>query len=104
MPPTGNGVGSDRATSEVSRPERLRRNGHDAPLQSHRRSAFTAPSGCITVRRRGRDLIGQPLLNKGTAFTDEERSALGLRGLLPAQVSTIDQQVELELEHVRRAP
>jgi malic enzyme len=54
------------------------------------------------VRERGRALIGQPLLNKGTAFTAEERDELGLRGLLPARVTTIDEQVALELEHVRR--
>ncbi len=51
---------------------------------------------------RGRDLVGQSLLNKGAAFTDQERDALGLRGLLPARVMTIEEQVELELEHVRR--
>ncbi len=64
--------------------------------------ALEAPRHRITVRRRGRDLIGQPLLNKGTAFNDDERDALGLRGLLPARVSTIEEQVALELEHVRR--
>jgi malate dehydrogenase (oxaloacetate-decarboxylating) len=57
-----------------------------------------------TIRRRGRDLIDDPLLNKGTAFTHAERDAFGLNGLLPAKVDTIDEQVTLELEHVRRKP
>jgi malic enzyme len=54
------------------------------------------------VADRGRALVGQALLNKGTAFTADERDALGLRGLLPARVNTIGEQVALELEHVRR--
>jgi malic enzyme len=61
-----------------------------------------SPRAGSVVRQRGRDLIGQPLLNKDTAFDDAERDALGLRGLLPARVNTIDEQVKLELEHVRR--
>jgi malic enzyme len=61
-----------------------------------------APRGSLTVRHRGPELIGQPRFNKGTAFTDEERDALSLRGLLPARVTTIEEQVALELEHVRR--
>jgi malate dehydrogenase (oxaloacetate-decarboxylating) len=51
---------------------------------------------------RGHDLISQPLLNKGTAFSEDERAAFGLRGLLPARVATINEQVALELEHIRR--
>jgi malic enzyme len=56
----------------------------------------------FVVRHRGHDLIGQPLLNKGAAFTSAERDTFGLNGLLPASVATIDEQVALELEHVRR--
>ena len=38
-------------------------------------------------------LLRDPLLNKGTAFTEAERDALGLRGLLPAHVLSMDEQV-----------
>lgn len=51
---------------------------------------------------RGADLLEHPVLNKDTAFTDEERDALGLRGLLPPGVMTIEEQVDLEMEHLRR--
>ena len=52
--------------------------------------------------KRGVDLLHDPLLNKGTAFTEKERDALGLRGLLPARASTQDQQVIRVLENIRR--
>jgi malate dehydrogenase (oxaloacetate-decarboxylating) len=46
-------------------------------------------------RRRlsGLELLHRPELNKGTAFTLEERTAFGLHGLLPPQVETLDEQV-----------
>jgi malic enzyme len=65
-------------------------------------AVMKAKNGQRLVADRGRALIGQALLNKGTAFTASERDALGLRGLLPARVNTIAEQVALELEHVRR--
>jgi len=52
----------------------------------------------------GFDLLRDPALNKGTAFTDEEREALGLRGLLPPRVHTIDEQVERVLWNLRKKP
>ncbi len=52
----------------------------------------------------GLDLIQDPALNKGTAFTEEERRVLGLTGLLPAHVSTIEEQASRIMEnfHNRR--
>ena len=45
-----------------------------------------------------------PTRNKGTAFSEAERDALGLRGLLPPRVCTLDQQTLRVLENLRRKP
>jgi malic enzyme len=55
----------------------------------------------IETRKRGVWLLNNPSTNKGLAYTKEERRQLGLNGLLPDQVLEIEQQVELELEHIR---
>jgi len=51
---------------------------------------------------RGARLLHDPVLNKGTAFTEEERDALGLRGLLPPHVDSQDLQVLRVMENLRR--
>jgi malate dehydrogenase (oxaloacetate-decarboxylating)(NADP+) len=51
---------------------------------------------------RGSALLRDPTLNKGTAFSEQERDTLGLRGLLPPHVATQDEQVARVLENFRR--
>lgn len=50
------------------------------------------------------DLLSHPQTNKGTAFTQEERAELGLEGLLPAAVDTLDNQVNRVLGHLQAKP
>ncbi len=49
-------------------------------------------------------LLRDPALNKGTAFSEEEREALGLVGLLPPRVHSIDEQVQRVLWNLKRKP
>lgn len=60
------------------------------------------PSGSLQIPFRGAELLERPLLNKDTGFDDAERDVFGLRGLLPPRTSAIEEQVSLELEHIRR--
>ncbi len=50
-------------------------------------------SRSIAVTSRGFELLNNPELNKGTAFTADERRALSIEGLLPAAIETIDEQL-----------
>ena len=49
----------------------------------------------------GIDCLRDPLDNRGTAFTEAQRERLGLKGLLPPRVETIDEQAERVLENLR---
>ena len=60
--------------------------------------------GRIATCLRGQDVLHRPLLNKGTAFTPEERTALGLTGLLPPAVKTLEQQAARAYGQFREQP
>ena len=49
----------------------------------------------------GHDVLTNPLVNKGTAFTEWERDLLGIRGLLPPRVFTLEEQLQRTLHSVR---
>ncbi len=72
------------------------------------KSRFSADREKILTRMlgfpTGASLLRNPVCNKDAAFTEEERAALGLRGLLPARVQTMDEQVMRTLENLRRKP
>ncbi len=53
---------------------------------------------------KGVALLRDPTLNKGMAFTEDERDALGIRGLLPAHVLSQEEQVARVLENFRQKP
>lgn len=48
----------------------------------------------ITIKKQGQRLLRDPLLNKSTAFTEAERQAFNLHGLLPANIETITEQLK----------
>jgi malate dehydrogenase (oxaloacetate-decarboxylating) len=50
--------------------------------------------GVVRTRLSGFDLLNNPRLNKGTAFSEDERDLFALHGLLPPHVGTIEQQIE----------
>ena len=66
--------------------------------------AQAQPSSQPSDSPRGMALLRDPLLNKGTAFTEAERDALGLRGLLPAHVLSMDEQVARFMTNLRGLP
>src|SRR6187455_1278104 len=56
----------------------------------------------LAVMLSGQRLLDDPLLNKSSAFPEAERRELGLLGLLPLHISTIDEQLTRVYENYRR--
>jgi malate dehydrogenase (oxaloacetate-decarboxylating)(NADP+) len=80
------------------------RGAHDEENEMTDPFAGRAPAGAPAWLPRGVALLREPTLNKGTAFTDAERDALGLRGLLPPHVLSQEEQEARILENFRRKP
>jgi malate dehydrogenase (oxaloacetate-decarboxylating) len=62
------------------------------------------PSKAIRTSLSGYDLLNQPRLNKGTAFTDEERDTFALHGLLPPHIGTLDEQRMRRMKAIESQP
>jgi malate dehydrogenase (oxaloacetate-decarboxylating) len=61
---------------------------HETPSSSPRETTT------LRTHLSGYDLLLHPALNKGTAFTEEERNTFGLHGLLPPHIGTLEDQRE----------
>ena len=59
-------------------------------------------AGGLATPLTGWELLADPLLNKGTAFTEAERNAFDLHGLLPPHIGTLEEQVSRRLMVLRR--
>jgi malate dehydrogenase (oxaloacetate-decarboxylating) len=66
--------------------------------------ATTTNSASVAALSHGRALLRDPRFNRGTAFTAPERAALGLDGLLPPAVLTLDDQAKRSYEQYRAQP
>ena len=58
----------------------------------------TAQADFVETELEGTALLTNPMLNKGTAFTNEERTAFALHGLLPPHVGTLEVQSARRLQ------
>ena len=68
-------------------------------------SKFTvASNGALETTLRGAEVLSTPLLNKGVAFTQNEREELGLKGLLPPAVLTLEEQARRAYEQFSSQP
>jgi len=56
----------------------------------------------VYVKKRGMDLIRDPMLNKGSAFSNKERDEFDLYGLVPPHISTFEEQIKRVTENYRR--
>jgi len=65
-------------------------------------TAEAADKHVVRTHRTGYDLLLHPGLNKGTAFTPEERTTFGLHGLLPPHLGTLEDQRERRLMALQR--
>ena len=68
------------------------------------RGQGSSATSLIETRLFGYELLNDPLLNKGTAFTEEERDTFDLHGLLPPNVAHLDEQVDRRMQAFRQLP
>jgi len=75
-----------------------------SPEEDHLTKVGSAPHLKVPSDRRGQEIVNDPLFNKGTSFAVAERDRLGLRGLVPPAVLTMDEQLQKIMATLRALP
>jgi malate dehydrogenase (oxaloacetate-decarboxylating) len=70
----------------------------------HNPETQSGSNGTVKTSLAGYDLLNNPRLNKGTAFTESERDAFALHGLLPPHVGTIEEQRRRRCQGLEELP
>lgn len=76
----------------------------DANMSEQSRVQNSASTAVVRTRLSGYDLLNNPRLNKGSAFTEKERDAFALHGLLPPHEGTLEEQVERRKKALKHQP
>jgi len=70
-------------------------------MSTQAETSHSIRTAVIRTALSGYDLLNNPRLNKGTAFTQEERDAFALHGLLPPHVGSLEEQIERRMNALR---
>ena len=98
------GAPGARGTKNSSTPDNIHLNDdYVPPFRENHESGrkFRRP---LSTPQFGKDILHDPLWNKGTGFTTVERDMLGLRGLIPPAVRTIEEQLARVKAHLKNEP
>lgn len=72
-----------------------------AGIHNDYESDTTIGDSVLRIRTRGRAVLSNPMTNRGTAFSDEERTDLGLHGLVPTGTTTLENQTRRVYQQFR---
>src|SRR5262249_2046415 len=94
------GEGAAKGRTAATNPEEKHFMVNPTAVPDKPSTETTSPAGAFVGGKRGIDLLHDPVLNKATAYTEAERQALGLVGLVPDVTESEDLQLRRVLQQL----